>query len=164
MIERTVLDRAPYQSNRYMILHNPLCRRVKPWVAIAVIWSLSLVINIPTLVAMRVSEYFTPDRLVHCRIILKLDSNLTGLIRKYRVGLVVLAQYFIPLLIASIFYSLCIKQILARQKIGACPKCSNGLTDKLTSTIVRPIFFIRRMHKPTGGQPFVSHLPFSRHV
>ena len=105
-------------SLRYMILHNPLCRRVQPLVAIAVIWVLSILINIPTLIAMRVSEYFTPEKMIHCRIIIKLDSEVTGLIRKYRVGLVVLTQYFIPLLIASIFYSLCIKRILSRHRIG----------------------------------------------
>lgn len=70
---------------------------------------------------MRVSEYFTGNKLVHCRIILKLDSHLTGLIRKYRVGLVVLTQYLLPLVIASIFYTKCIQKMLSRKRIGKAP-------------------------------------------
>lgn len=80
---------------------------------------LSLFISSPTLVAMRVSEYFTPLKLVHCRIILRVDLKITGLIRKWRVLMVVVTQYVIPLTIAITFYTLCIKKILSRQRIGS---------------------------------------------
>lgn len=86
--------------------------------SIVIIWSLAVLISLPTLVAMRVSEYFTPYKLVHCRIVLRLDSHVTGLIRKWRVLMVVITQYVIPLTIALTFYTLSIKKILARQRIG----------------------------------------------
>ncbi|KAH9403979.1 Neuropeptide Y receptor [Tyrophagus putrescentiae] len=106
--------------DRYTILKNPLSRRVQPVLSIVIIWMLSLFISSPTLVAMRVSEYFTPLKLVHCRIILRVDLKITGLIRKWRVLMVVVTQYVIPLTIAITFYTLCIKKILSRQRIGEC--------------------------------------------
>ncbi|KAJ6216252.1 hypothetical protein RDWZM_007409 [Blomia tropicalis] len=106
--------------DRYLILRNPLARRVKPFPSIIIIWLSSLILNIPTLFVMRVSEFFTPTRMFYCRIVFKMNPTTSALVRKYRVSFLVITQYFIPLLIATTFYSLCIKIILSRQRIGEC--------------------------------------------
>lgn len=113
-----VLSRHSYSFDRFMLLKNPLANRIDPQSAIIIIWSLSLVICIPTLFSMRVSEYFTPKRLILCRIVAQTDNKWNRYIRKYRVLFVIFTQYLIPLVIASIFYSKCIRIIMSRRRIG----------------------------------------------
>lgn len=101
-----------------MILKNPLSNRLPPIPTIIIIWVTSSLLNVPTFFAMRVSEYFAPKKLIHCRIIGNLSSETVSIIRKYRVLELIIVQYVIPLMIAGILYGLCIKKILLRQRIG----------------------------------------------
>lgn len=101
-----------------MILRNPLASRIRPSWSITLIWLLSAVLNIPTQFTMRVPEYFTARRLISCRLILKTDLFPPKVVRRFRVSVILLAQYLIPSLIAVVFYGLCIRRILVRKRLG----------------------------------------------
>lgn len=108
--------------DRFRIVYYPLGTRMKPWLPIAMIWIISTLFVLPTMVSMRLSEYFTPTRLIYCRIAfpssIKIFSK--GPFRKLRATFVIISQYVIPSTISLILYALCLKKIISRKRIGKC--------------------------------------------
>ena len=106
--------------DRYRIVHYPLGARMKPWRPISLIWAVSTVFVLPTMVSMRISEYFTPKRLIYCRIVFPSSLRIfsTAPFRKFRATFVLVTQYIIPSVISVIFYALCLKKLILRKRIG----------------------------------------------
>jgi len=106
--------------DRYRILYHPLSLRMKPWLPICSIWIISSICILPTMVSMRISEYFTPNRLIYCKVAfpspLKVFSS--SPFRKFRATFVMVTQYLIPLTVSVVLYAFCIKKILSRKRIG----------------------------------------------
>ncbi len=106
--------------DRYRIVYYPLSQRMNPWLPICLIWSISGLCILPTMVSMRISEYFTPNRLIYCKVAfpstIKVFSS--SPFRKFRATFVMITQYLIPLTISSILYALCMRKVLSRKRIG----------------------------------------------
>lgn len=115
--------------DRYRIVHHPLGTRMKPWLPITMIWLVSTVFVLPTMVQMRISEYFTPKRLIYCRIVFPSSVDLfsTAPFRKFRATFVLVTQYIIPSVVSVILYALCLKKLILRKRIGRWLDANNAL-------------------------------------
>ncbi|XP_054168920.1 G-protein coupled receptor 83-like [Oppia nitens] len=104
--------------DRYRLICRPLAPRMQPLIPILSTWILGAVFTATTFFSMRVSEYFSPIQgLIGCRVIFPSDISL--LLRKWRVMLVIITQYLIPLSLTGYFYGMVIYTVWQRERVGA---------------------------------------------
>ena len=115
--------------DRYRLVLHPLKPRIK-WVwPVAITWLLGMLFTSTTLASMRVSEYFSPTQgLIGCRVIFAHDVSF--ILRKIRVLLVMSTQYIIPLGITAFLYGMVMYTIWKRETVGSVTQDKKQSLDK----------------------------------
>ena len=91
--------------DRHRMIVSPMKPRIKPKISIVITWLLAGAFTATTSVSMRVSEYFTKDALIYCRIVFRQENEYFNFIyRQVRITISILLQFVFPLTICAVFY------------------------------------------------------------
>ena len=106
--------------DRYMLIRYPHSQGLKmnKYFCCAITWLVGGLFSLTTLFNMRINEYFGPKHLISCRIAFPADGHLAFILRKHRVALLIVSQFFVPLLVIVCLYSIIWRTIQQREIVG----------------------------------------------
>ncbi|RWS05546.1 putative G-protein coupled receptor 83-like isoform X2 [Dinothrombium tinctorium] len=104
---------------RYHGIMYPLRPKLKTKPLIVIAWTLTIIFVATSIGSAKIFEYFTNDRIISCRIVLKFKRPFdSDNLRMQRVWGIWLGQYFLPLFVTAILYALVVRRIWHRERIG----------------------------------------------
>ncbi|RWS24889.1 hypothetical protein B4U80_13839 [Leptotrombidium deliense] len=104
---------------RYHGIMYPLKRPLKTKVLIIATWISTTIFVALTMGSAKIFEYFTNDRIISCRIVLKFTTPFNSdNLRSQRVWGIWLGQYLIPLLVTCLLYAKVVRKIWLRERTG----------------------------------------------
>lgn len=103
--------------DRFLLVKFPTSQGLKrKWVPLSLSWLVAIAFSSTTFVNLRISEYFGPKGLISCRIVF--IGNVTFTFRKVRILILLLTQYFVPLITICVLYYFIWKAIRDRDVVG----------------------------------------------
>ena len=106
--------------DRYMLIKHPHTKGLKlnKYFACCLTWLVGGFFSSTTLFNMRINEYFGPKHLITCRIAFPVDGYLAFVLRKWRVALLIVSQFLIPLIVIIWLYAIIWNIIQSRTIVG----------------------------------------------
>ncbi|RWS10358.1 putative G-protein coupled receptor 83-like protein [Dinothrombium tinctorium] len=123
--------------HRYLAVFHPGAIHFNVKMSICITWILGLVVAITNTASAKVFEYFSPDHIITCRVILEFSKPFDSkIIRRYRVHLSWIAQFLIPLTITSALYAQIAFNVWRRSIVGEKSECRSRRLGKSKRKII----------------------------
>lgn len=120
---------------------RPLGGKTRPFVPISISWTIGLVCTPTCLAAVHVSEYFTSNQAISCRILFNF-SWFTDTLQQYRLVFVMFTQYIIPLAMTAILYYYVLKAIKKRSVVGNTNTLKEQVIEKAKKRTVQMLIVV----------------------
>lgn len=115
--------------DRYLLIKHPhtkgLQSKKHKYLAVSSTWVVGFLFSLTCLYNMRINEYFGPNDLINCRIAYPVKGYFAFILRKYRIAVLIISQFLIPLIITSILYREIWIAIKNREMVGDQSSDSN---------------------------------------
>lgn len=129
---------------RLNVMKSPFTTNAHPKRYIAISWIVGILYITICTFNVRVSEFFTPNELISCKVLFRVGILNTPAMRTVRAVLLVVLQFVIPLGITSVMYAWLLRQLRDREIVGEATdekiarkrKSNRNLTIMLMCTVV----------------------------
>lgn len=132
--------------DRYMLLTHPhskgLQSKKHKYLAVSSTWFVGFLFSIGCLFNMRISEYFGPNYLISCRIAFPVEGYLAFVLRRYRIAVLIISQFLIPLIITAILYAKIWNIINKREMIGSQTDAKRKAFSKNKKKLIKMLILV----------------------